>query len=467
MSTLDLQKCLSFMSSLMQQTDIHPSCLAQLIQSFNFEWLESSDSNSRRVALACLSAMVSILVKKSGQTTRAEIKSGRAASNLKGPFEVRDSILHIGFDGGIVDTNNNEANALLKLSCVPTPTESYVYSYGLKRNGIGQTSLLLTLTTQRLVELLSNPRLVTCLPDPINSVIFVQLVLPGKPLNPSIGFKKESQEEWAARRKPEPARLTSDYQRSIFNNLIHKLEQAFNSQSPAAVTVRPLRIGALIDDVVSDSDAGSYPQARTMKAVASQYDRRCSLFDNNTKCGERPGFYKIKAKDSISVKVIRDSSINDVPRFKRINEKPVVSLTDISKIRSKTMDIRRGLSEVASFHNLQIQDSEFKIGKGTLISFRIGEIRGQNIKTPKRYGSVDINKASRRNIQQKQLFTFTDLPKVNEFNSRTKIPFLNNFKPPIINSSETMTSNSKELVGAEPLKGSRNMGFFKVRSKKC
>lgn len=493
MSTLDLQKCLSFMSSLMQQTDIHPSCLAHLIQSFNFEWLNSQDTNGRKVALACISAMVSILAKKSGNSTQAQIKAGNAAYKLRGPFEVRDSVLYIGFDSPKIEINHKHAIDLLKSSCVPTPTESYVYSYGIKRHGMGQSSLLLTLTTQRLLELLSDPRLVGCLPDPTNSVIFIQLVLPGKALNPSISFQTETFDDWSARQESDWTKSEPEYQKSLYHNLSHMIDQVFGKSEVIdirPIITRPISIGRLADDIFSESDDMNSPPISICKGdIAKNQQKSCLNMIGKRSYGSDVLREKVRINhehrrcfaanendniEKLDQNLKKERSANDKTAFKKVNHEPSLTLNGLFKKRSKTVDINNTANKAASFQNIKetdTRDSECTLGRIINSKFRIREVKRhskQSSPLSKISRSMEFNKTSAKIKKGIQSLTFTELKQLAESPppSTTKVLKLDLFKLSSLQSSDTITIKSRGNLAVDINDGSRAVGFFRVRRKK-
>ncbi len=88
---------------------------------------------------------------------------------LEGPFLIQDSLLYITYSEYISNQLHYDTlTSIRKLHS--THSDNLIYSYALERSNTTK-SLIIGMTNDRLCEILANPRLINCLPDPETNLI--------------------------------------------------------------------------------------------------------------------------------------------------------------------------------------------------------------------------------------------------------------------------------------------------------
>ena len=187
-------KCVSVKRSIVDMTvrdTLDKNSVYRCINDFNFGLLKSPDARDRRLALLYASSLMSLLIKKHSLS-----RTSKLLEPLRGPFYQKGSLIFLTFEPEI---HEKSYSYILQKTHSPNyqeqNQENLTFSYLLnclnsdKKKCIG-------ISQPRILDLLSNPALINCFPDPQTECIFFNLKQGNRPQPLGLSFVQIGYEEW-------------------------------------------------------------------------------------------------------------------------------------------------------------------------------------------------------------------------------------------------------------------------------
>ncbi len=196
-------KTIDRMGDQMQSAD-----LVKAIKSFDFGMLQSSDETNRRFAAVCsgilMQSLLCCITQESDKMSPQINKSDAVQTilpELKGPFLIKDPFIYMTFERPV---SNYQHNQMLEATRRQQTGKqiNLIYTYLVNR-GENTAPLAIGLAKDRLFEILANPRLLDCLPDPATSLIAYNLRQGTKSLSIAYNFIPLEYSIWTSIRASE------------------------------------------------------------------------------------------------------------------------------------------------------------------------------------------------------------------------------------------------------------------------
>ncbi len=156
--------------------------LIYTLKTLDFGALESSNLTCRKMAAVLGGLMIQSLARTmaSSKDANCAIENNVAGvlqeilgQGLKGPFVLKDTFLYLTFEENVTEQKHQEMIKALRRQQV-CKKKDMIFSYMIERSSDSQP-LAINLTKDRLFEILNNPRLLDCLPDPATTLISIDL----------------------------------------------------------------------------------------------------------------------------------------------------------------------------------------------------------------------------------------------------------------------------------------------------
>ncbi len=151
----------------------------QLLQNSLDQLMESSNISYRKLAAVIIGVSVRWILTvalncQDEKQAAQELASQGINMTFKGPFQIKDCLFYLRKEESILREHhlNLIEHSRTQQGC--TVNNHLIYSYLVQRSGSNKP-LIVGLTTDRLFEILANPRLIDCLPDPQAASIAVSL----------------------------------------------------------------------------------------------------------------------------------------------------------------------------------------------------------------------------------------------------------------------------------------------------
>lgn len=140
---------------------------------FDYDWLRSEDLSERRLSLLALTCLLKNII-----VDKQFCLGLKDSQTVKGPFVVVDSILYLSFSPKqindahqrIYKTVTSRNKKIFKAS----QAQRSLFDYSIERLE-KDGHLVMSFGEERLLEILSKPHLLSCVPDPLKITIFIKL----------------------------------------------------------------------------------------------------------------------------------------------------------------------------------------------------------------------------------------------------------------------------------------------------
>lgn len=182
--------------------------LIQSLQSMNYGMLVCKNEIDRKMLVVCIGILLQCLYKStksyskdnssSTEGSSRTIKDALSQANfeeLKGPFVVQDPLIYCTFDPSTITASKHQDMCESMKRTQLTKQDNLILTYLAGRCGEGKP-IAIGLAKDRLFEILANPALFACLPDPATTTIAFNLKKGTKCLLNTLEFTSLTFTEW-------------------------------------------------------------------------------------------------------------------------------------------------------------------------------------------------------------------------------------------------------------------------------
>ncbi len=153
------------------------SSLVNTVRMMDFGVLLSADQPIRKLLTLCSGVLLYCLRQTLGDESDLNqiFKQDQliVLQEVKGPFVIRDPYIYLTFEHEVSDQQHFQILEAARRQQI-TKHRNLMYTYMIKR-GSDASQIAIGLTKDRLYEIMANPRLLDCLPDPANTLLAFDL----------------------------------------------------------------------------------------------------------------------------------------------------------------------------------------------------------------------------------------------------------------------------------------------------